>query len=217
MSRVPRSLVASVLLAVAVSGCGDGGERAGAPASAVPSPTTVGPSEPDIASPFAEQVVPLGSATYDPNEHVADAVAPTALRIEALGVSGAPILAVGVDGAGELAVPGASDVGWYRYGPRPGEAGVTLLAAHVAFDGVDGVFRHLADLRPGDTVIVELDDGTVQEYRITRLSQHPKSELPPELWVRDGAPRLALVTCGGAFDPSQRSYTDNVVAWAEST
>jgi hypothetical protein len=217
MTRVPRSLVASVLLAVAVSGCGGGDERAGAPASTVPTTTTVEPSDPDTASALAEQVVPLGSATYDPREHVADAVAPAVLRIDALGVSGAPIVPVGVDDAGELAVPGAADVGWYRHGPRPGEAGVTLLAAHIAFDGVDGVFRDLADLRPGDTVTVELADGTAQEYRITGLSQHPKSELPPELWARDGAPRLALVTCGGSFDWSRRSYDDNVVAWAEPT
>jgi LPXTG-site transpeptidase (sortase) family protein len=221
MPRVPRSLVANVLLVAAASGCGAGGERTGAPAPAVPTTRVVEPSDPGAAdglvSPLAEQVVALGSATYDPREHVADAVVPTALRIDALGVSGAPVLPVGVDGAGELAVPAASDVGWYRYGPRPGEAGVTVLAAHIAFNGVDGVFRHLDDLRPGDTVMVELDDGTVQEYRITRLSQHPKSELPPELWARDGAPRLALVTCGGSFDPSRRSYEDNVVAWAEPT
>jgi LPXTG-site transpeptidase (sortase) family protein len=218
MFRVPRSLAAFVLLAAA-SGCGSGSERAGAPASAVPS--TAAPelaTEPSGAagpvSPLAERVVELGSATYDPGEHVASSVAPAALRITALGVADAPVLPVGVDDAGELAVPGAADVGWYRYGPRPGEPGVTVLAAHIAFDGVDGVFRHLADLRPGDAVTVELSDGTAQEYRITELSQHPKSELPPELWSRDGAPRLALVTCGGSFDRSRRSYEDNVVAWA---
>jgi LPXTG-site transpeptidase (sortase) family protein len=169
------------------------------------------------ASPLSEEVVALGSATYDPSDHLADAVAPSALGIAALGVWEAPVLPVGVDDAGELAVPGASDVGWYRYGPRPGEPGVTVLAAHIAFDGVDGVFRRLADLRPGDAVTVALSDGTAQEYRITELSQHPKSELPPQLWARDGAPRLALVTCGGSFDPSRRSYEDNVVAWAEPT
>jgi len=32
---------------------------------------------------------------------------------------------------------------------------------------------------------------------------------------RTGAPRLVLVTCGGAWDPERRSYTENVVVTAE--
>lgn len=224
MTRVPRSLVASVLLAaVILSGCGTGGEGARAPEV---QPTTTEAPAPDAgasgagdperpSSPLAGQVEELGSAVYDPSEHVADAVIPAGLRIEALGISGSAVIPVGIDDAGELDVPGAADVGWYQYGPRPGEPGVTVLAAHIAFDGVDGVFRHLDDLRPGDEVVVALSDGTEERYRITELTQNPKSELPPELWARDGTPRLALVTCGGSFDRSRRSYDDNVIAWAE--
>lgn len=177
--------------------------------SRVPRSLVAGPS------PLAGAVVDLGSAVYEPSEHVVEVAAPTGLRIEALGISRARVLPVGVDDTGEVAVPGAADVGWYRYGPDPGQPGLTVLAAHVAFDGDDGVFRNLADLRPNDVVVVELSDGTVQPYRITGLTQHPKSELPPELWARDGAPRLALVTCGGSFDRSRGSYDDNVIAWAE--
>lgn len=220
MTWVARSLAVSVLVAVAASGCGSGGERAGTPASGPSAPTEVADTAPpvdaDASSPsLSDATVELGSAVYDPSEHATESVAPVALGIDALAVRGAPVSPVGVDGAGELAVPGASDVGWYRYGPRPGAPGVAVLAAHIAFDGVDGVFRHLADLRPGDAVTVKLSDGTVQAWRVTELTQHPKSELPPELWVRDGSPRLALVTCGGSFDSARRSYEDNVVAWAE--
>lgn len=222
MTRVPRSLVASALLAAALSGCGAGGEGAEAPqappTTAAPAPDAGAAGAPDAEgqpSALAGQVEELGSAVYDPGEHVADALAPAGLRIDALGIAGSTVIPVGVDDLGELDVPGAADVGWYRYGPRPGEPGVTVLAAHIAFDGVDGVFRHLDDLRPGDEVVVVLTDDTEQRYRITELTQNPKSELPPELWAREGAPRLALVTCGGSFDRSRRSYDDNVIAWAE--
>ena len=34
------------------------------------------------------------------------------------------------------------------------------------------------------------------------------------LFARAGAPRLVLVTCGGAFDPARHSYEDNVVVQA---
>ncbi|MGV3759088.1 MAG: class F sortase [Actinomycetota bacterium] len=223
---MPRSLATSALLAAAaLSGCGVGGGRAEAPEVQPTTTTTEAPASDAGASgaptterarsPLADQVVDLGSAVYDPNEHVVDGVAPAALRIESLGVGSAPVLPVGIDARGELDVPGARDVGWYRHGPRPGEPGVTVLAAHIAFDGVDGVFRHLDDLRPGDEVIVALTDGTEARYRITELTQNPKEALPPELWVRDGSARLALVTCGGSFDTARRSYTDNVIAWAE--
>lgn len=223
MTRVPRSLVASALLVTALSGCAAGGEGAGSPqarptTTEAPSPDAGASGTPDPgrpASPLAGQVEELGSALYDPSVHRLDAAAPTGLRIDALGISGSGVIPVGIDDAGELDVPGAADVGWYRYGPRPGEPGVTVLAAHIAFDGVDGVFRHLDDLRAGDEVVVALSDDTEQRYRITELTQNPKSELPPELWARVGTPRLALVTCGGSFDPSRRSYDDNVIAWAE--
>ena len=111
-----------------------------------------------------------------------------------------------MDAAGELAVPGPGDVGWYRFGPAPGEPGTAVLAAHVAFDGVDGVFRHLADLEPGAAVIVRMDDGTDLRYRVAELATVPKEALPAEVWSKDSPSRLALVTCGGSFDRSRRSY-----------
>ena len=45
--------------------------------------------------------------------------------------------------------------------------------------------------------------------------QVPKAELPAELFSRAGPPRLALITCGGAFNDTTRHYADNVVIVAE--
>jgi hypothetical protein len=43
-----------------------------------------------------------------------------------------------------------------------------------------------------------------------------KAELPlDQIFARDGAPRLTLVTCGGAFNRATSGYTDNVVVTAE--
>lgn len=173
------------------------------------------PAPAPVAPPLADLVVPLDPAGYDPGEHVGDESAPVTLRIDALGLEAAPVLPVGVDRSGELAVPGPGDVGWYRFGPAPGDAGSVVLAAHIAYDGEDGVFRHLEEIDPGDAVEVGMDDGTSVLYRVTALAQYPKQALPPEVWDRQGPPRLALVTCGGAFDPARRSYRSNVVAWAE--
>jgi len=70
---------------------------------------------------------------------------PVRLRVPALAID-AEIIPVGVTAVGDYEVPPASQVGWYRFGSVPGEAGSAVLAAHIAWDGVDGVFRHLADL-----------------------------------------------------------------------
>ncbi len=179
-----------------------------APAQALP------PDKGTTTSPLAGQVSELDSAIYDQNEHAARTAAPSGLRIDTLGIRAATIVDVGVEDDGELEVPPASQVGWYRFGAAPGEAGTTVLAAHIAYNGVDGVFRHLADLRTGAIVSVEFSDGQVRRYEVTSVDEYDKQALPPEVWATDGPERLVLITCGGRFDPSRRSYESNIVAWA---
>jgi len=42
-----------------------------------------------------------------------------------------------------------------------------------------------------------------------------KNALPGSLFATTGPPRLALVTCGGSFDPATGHYRDNVIVWAK--
>lgn len=128
----------------------------------------------------------------------------------------APITPVGVEANGEMEIPGASEVGWYRFGPKPGEEGSAVLAAHVDFNGEIGVFFDLRDGQVGETIDVEYSDGSVRSFVVTERNQFDKTELPfDEIFRRDGAPSLVLITCGGDFNPSLRSYEDNVVLFAE--
>ena len=41
--------------------------------------------------------------------------------------------------------------------------------------------------------------------------RYPKSTLPLDVLASYGRPRLALLTCGGAFDERTRHYADNIV------
>ena len=44
----------------------------------------------------------------------------------------------------------------------------------------------------------------------------PKPDVPwSDVFVRDGSPRLVLVTCGGSFRRDVRSYTDNIIVTAD--
>lgn len=139
---------------------------------------------------------------------------PVRLRIAALGID-APIQAVGV-GDGEMEVPPrAGIVGWYRFGPSPGEQGSAVLAAHVSWGGERGAFYRLRDLPLGAAIEVIFADGAVRRFRSATLASYDKDHLPvEEIFRRGGDPGLTLITCGGVFNPSLRSFADNVVAFA---
>jgi LPXTG-site transpeptidase (sortase) family protein len=174
-----------------------------------PAPTT------PPRSPLAESVAPLGSARYDVEDHVDDRAVPTSISIEGVGVAEAPVIDVGVEVNGDMEIPGADSVGWYRFNATPGEAGSAVLAAHISFDGQPGVFRYLDEANVGDRVVVEFDDGTRSEFEIVELAQYDKQELPDErVFAKTGDPVLTLITCGGDFNRSLRSYEDNIVAYA---
>ncbi len=139
---------------------------------------------------------------------------PAMVRIGDIGLE-APILSVGVDEQKQLDVPAADKVGWYKHSSLPGEAGATVLAAHVDYGGKPGAFYNLADLRPNDVLEVEMTDGSVIRYRVTGNTQYDKTELPAEeVFRKSGETVLQLITCGGEFDPGARSYLANVVVTA---
>ena len=106
-------------------------------------------------------------------------------------------------------------LGWYEYGPAPGEAGSSVIAGHVDHDGRRGAFFGLSRLDPGAVVTIDYQDGSSRAWRVVARRQYLKSELPVDLlFARTGAPTLTLVTCGGLYDASKRSYRDNVVVFA---
>lgn len=160
----------------------------------------------------ALDAVPIASASFEDTDYP---VVPVRLRIAGLDVE-APIILAGVEDNGEMELPGATEAAWYRHGPLPGDdEGSTVIAAHVDWSGRQGPFFGLRDLPTGSFVVVELSDGTEARYRTIETDQYDKDDLPvDDLFRQDGRHSLALVTCGGSFDSSRRSYSDNVVTIA---
>jgi len=59
-------------------------------------------------------------------------------------------------------------------------------------------------------------DGSVHTYRVSTVEKIAKDQAPVDQWFdRSGAPRLVLVTCGGAWRRDIGHYADNVVVTAE--
>lgn len=151
-------------------------------------------------------------------EELADrsSAVPVRLRVDALGVD-APVDPYGIDDNGQMDVPtNVSDVGWYRYGPIPGERGSAVLAAHVDLAGQGpGVFFDLRMLEPGDQIMITFSDGSEQWFAATARTVYEKEELPLDaIFSRSGSPVLTLITCGGGFNRSIQRYDSNVVVYA---
>ena len=142
--------------------------------------------------------------------------APTSVAIEGFGIR-APIVAVGADPVTtEMDLPESAAVAaWYAPGPSPGQTGSAVLASHVAYHDQLGVFFGLGRVEPDARIRVDYDDGSTRWFIVTARRNFAKPDLPVEdLFRRDGLPALALITCGGKYDPSTRSYSDNVVIYA---
>lgn len=141
---------------------------------------------------------------------------PSHLTIRRLGIS-MRVIPRGVSADGQMAIPADPDTaGWYEYGPKPGAPrGTPVLAAHIDADGYGiGPFARLVDLRRGD--LVDVTAGrTKLIYRVQTVVAMAKTEVDVSaLFATSGAPRLHLVTCGGAYDYSKHHYRDNVVVTA---
>lgn len=228
--RLPVALVAIGFAAALLVGGGwgifasDAPEQADEPAAVAEDPAEV--DEVTTAARFAEspstpaeELVP--TEPTDPAEPSEPAVAedgparPVRVTIPAIDVD-AEIVDVGLLADGAMEVPDFGLAGWYELGPKPGEVGPAVIAAHVdSRDGPDVFFR-LDELESGDEIIVEDADGGVETFAVTERELTPKDELPTErIWSSEDAAVLRLITCGGDFDRSARSYVSNTIVYAD--
>jgi sortase (surface protein transpeptidase) len=195
---VTRRWAALALLVLALVACGEApSPRPSAPAPA-PTPSARPPTSTTVTTALARGAAP-----------------PVRIRIPAIGVSAA-VVRLGLNRDGTLQVPADFGVtGWFTGGPAPGETGPAVVAGHIDSRRGPAVFYRLHALRPGDRVAVERTDGTTVEFAVQDTAQYPKRAFPTEaVFGPSPDPLLRLITCGGTFDRSRRSYRDNVVVTA---
>ncbi len=141
--------------------------------------------------------------------------APVRVQIPSIGSDG-PVRPGGVDATGGLEIPGdALELAWWKYGPTPGAPGSAVIAGHLDWKHVKGVFNHLADTTPGDPLTVTYADGSARAFVVDTVELVDKPAVPVDgTFARDGGPVLRLVTCGGEFDYESHHYESNVVVTA---
>ena len=175
---------------------------------------SIAPDPAPIPLPAAVIDVPRQSSAIPPVEQVA---APVRIQIPSVAID-ITITPVGVEGNGLLQIPENIWVaGWYRYGSSPSsDTGSTVISAHVdSFEQGLGPFAYLKEMPADAEIIVTTDDGVVHRYGLESVQNIKKKQLPlDQVFDRDGAPRIVLLTCGGQFDQNVQNYSDNIVAIA---
>jgi sortase A len=161
------------------------------------------------------------SSTNEPGtiiNHVeaAGPATPTYLTIPNAKVS-TNIINVGITPEGNLDVPGNyTEVGWYKYGTRPGEVGSAVLDGHVDNGGsTPGPFKHLRDLKIGDDIYVTMSSGKILHYKVTVSDAYPLNKFPGEMvFHQTGDKYLKIITCHGKFVPSLKTYNERLIVTA---
>jgi sortase (surface protein transpeptidase) len=173
---------------------------------------TAPPSPPPAPPP----AVSSSEASFHSVRSYADVAEPVRLRIPALGVD-APLTHLGVAPNGTIEVPADFAVpGWFDQGPRPGQPGPAVILGHVDSKAGPAVFYRLNRLPVGAVVFVDRADGSTVDFRVRGMQHVAKTAFPTDLvYAPTLEPSLRLVTCGGRFDHTKSSYTDNVIVYAE--
>ena len=202
--RVFRRIAGLAGLAVLLTTLLTGAQPPGRP----PRPTALEP----VPAPVPQ---PMLADTFQSARTYPKVAEPVRLRIPALRVN-SPLQRLDLQADGSVAVPKSPDVaGWYERGPRPGQAGPAVLLGHVDSRSGPGVFFDVARLPSGAVVEVDRADGSTVTFRVTKVSRVSKNRFPTDLvYAPTLEPTLRLVTCGGSFDATRRSYRDNVIAFA---
>lgn len=142
---------------------------------------------------------------------------PIRLTIPAINVDAA-IEPMGVSDNGTMEVPNSIvNVGWYKLGIRPGNAGSAVIAGHVdGKNGEPGVFARLHELQPGETILVTDDANQTVQFTVReRRTYNPKADATVVFNQTDGK-HLNLITCDGTWDTAKKSYDQRLVVFADA-
>lgn len=201
--------------------------RPAVPISAEPSPAEssagqTSPSEQEEAgSPDGDDEAPDAGAEETKSEGAeavaeVEAAAPQRVQIPSIDLDEDQLVDLQIQADGRLEPPADwDDVGWFAEGSRLGEAGPTVIAAHVDSRSGPAVFYRLSEMVEGDEVTVLDAEGREHSYQVVRTADYPKDEFPTrEVFGAGLEDELRLITCIGEYDDAAGRHLDNRVVFA---
>lgn len=142
---------------------------------------------------------------------------PVRLSIPTISVD-AKVEEVGVAKNGTMATPSSfKTVGWYKYGPMPGEIGSAVLDGHPDNGlGLKGVFKRLGELEEGDDIFVYDKDGGKTQFKVTIVDTYEYTKVPvDQIFNENEKPLLRLITCDGRWVREYKTYDTRIIVTAE--
>ena len=139
------------------------------------------------------------------------------LVIPAISVN-APIEPVGTLSSGAMAVPihrPWDGVGWYQYGPRPGEQGSAVIDGHLDRPGgAPAVFWRLQKVQRGDLVLVVYPGKPTLRFQVRKIAVYQPATAPlQQIFENHSGTFLNLITCAGTWMPSSHQTTLRLVVY----
>ena len=139
---------------------------------------------------------------------------PVRLSIPKIGVNAA-IAFMGLTSAGDMEAPATNEgLGWYKYGPRPGNTGSAVIAGHLGV-GTDAVFANLGELAVDDTMSLTDDAGRVVSFVVTGTRMYDQDMEPAEVFTSSSGAHLNLITCNGEWNPERNTYNQRLVVFTD--
>src|SRR3989344_4887562 len=144
-----------------------------------------------------------------------DPLSPKRLRIHTIKVN-AEVTHVGFTKKGKMATPRSfGDVGWFRYGTLPGDAGSAVIAGHLDNGfALPAVFNHLEDLKEGDDIYVDTFGGKTIHFVVEGSKTYEYKAPTEEIFNQKDEARLVLITCTGSWIPGERTHRERLVVTA---
>lgn len=161
--------------------------------------------------------VPEINITASSSADVLEEATPLLLRIPAIKLEvpfGKPL---GLNADQTVEVPeGYEEVGYYKFGPTPGELGPAVVLGHVDSYQGPAVFFELGQLEAGDEIYVDRDDGTTAVFVVDHLESHEQRGFPTAKVYSDiDYAGLRLITCTGVYNHGTQEYSHNLIVFAK--
>jgi sortase (surface protein transpeptidase) len=124
---------------------------------------------------------------------------------------------LGLTPEGAVEVPVAYDtVGWYKYGPTPGEKGPAVIFGHVDTYEGPAVLYSLGQVHEGDKIFIERADGSTVTFAVQGFERVKQNEFPNEnVYGNLSYAGIRIVTCSGVFDKKSQHYSHNLIVYGK--
>jgi sortase A len=141
---------------------------------------------------------------------------PVRLMIPKIGVDAA-VEKVGLTSRRDMASPTRPDtVGWYKFGPRPGNKGNAVIDGHSGYaDDRKAAFDDLPKLKVGDKLFVKDATGKRLAFVVRKTKLYARNASAAGVFGPTKGRRLNLITCTGPFDVAAGTHSKRLVVFAE--